>query len=396
LAGRKKLAEVGTAFLKLGLMSFGGPVAHLGYFRREFVERRHWLDDEAYADVVALCQFLPGPASSQVAFSLGMRRAGLAGALLASVAFMLPSAAAMILFAYGIASMGDLRGAGWLHGLKVAAVAVVALAVWAMSRRLCPDWPRRFIAAAAAAIALLLPGPLSQVGIIAGCSLMGLLALSGRPAEAASDGTRVGMVHAWAAAALGVFAILLMLLPVAAAWSGDKRVAVFDHFYRAGSLVFGGGHVVLPVLRSEVVRPGWIADGAFLTGYGAVQAVPGPLFTFAAYLGTLIHGGAHAWAGGVLALLAIYLPGWLLAGGAYPFWHLLRSRAWAHGILRGANAAVVGLLLAALYRPVCTEGITGPRDVAAAVAAAILLGFLRVPPWAVVLLMAAVGQWLVR
>jgi chromate transporter len=396
LAGRKKLADVGAAFLKLGLMSFGGPVAHLGYFRKEFVERRRWLDDAAYADIVALCQFLPGPASSQVAFSLGMRRAGLAGALLASVAFMLPSAAAMILFAYGVASMGDLRGAGWLHGLKVAAVAVVALAVWAMSRRLCPDWPRRFIAAAAAAVALLLPGPLSQVGIIAGCSLIGLLALSGQPAAAASDGTRLGVAHAWAAAALGVFALLLVLLPVAAAWSGDKQVAVFDHFYRAGALVFGGGHVVLPILRSEVVRPGWIADGAFLTGYGAVQAVPGPLFTFAAYLGTLIRGGSHAWAGGVLALLAIYLPGWLLAGGAYPFWHLLRSRAWAHGILRGANAAVVGLLLAALYRPVCTEGITGPLDVAAAVAAAVLLSFLRMPPWAVVLLMAAAGQWLLR
>jgi chromate transporter len=265
-----------------------------------------------------------------------------------------------------------------------------------MSRRLCPDWPRRFIAAAAAAVALLLPGPLSQVGIIAGCSLIGLLALSGQPAAAASDGTRLGVAHAWAAAALGVFALLLVLLPVAAAWSGDKQVAVFDHFYRAGALVFGGGHVVLPILRSEVVRPGWIADGAFLTGYGAVQAVPGPLFTFAAYLGTLIRGGSHAWAGGVLALLAIYLPGWLLAGGAYPFWHLLRSRAWAHGILRGANAAVVGLLLAALYRPVCTEGITGPLDVAAAVAAAVLLSFLRMPPWAVVLLMAAAGQWLLR
>jgi chromate transporter len=396
LAGAKKLTEVGAAFLKLGLMSFGGPVAHLGYFRKEFVERRHWLDDTAYADVVALCQFLPGPASSQVAFLLGMRRAGLAGALLASVAFMLPSAVAMILFAYGVASMGDVRGAGWLHGLKVAAVAVVALAVWAMSRRLCPDWPRRSVAAAAAAVALLLPGPLSQLGVIAGCSLIGLLALSGRPAAPADDGTRVGMVHASAAASLGVFALLLALLPLAAAWSGDKRVDVFDHFYRAGSLVFGGGHVVLPVLRTEVVHPGWIGDDAFLTGYGAAQALPGPLFTFAAYLGTLIHGGSHAWSGGVLALLAIYLPGWLLAGGAYPFWHLLRSRAWAHGILRGANAAVVGLLLAALYRPVCTEGITGPRDAAAAVAAAILLGFLRVPPWAVVLLMAGAGQWLLK
>ncbi len=394
--GLKNLAEVGTTFLKLGLISFGGPVAHLGYFRTEFVERRHWLDDAAYADLVALCQFLPGPASSQVAFALGMRRAGAPGGVLASVAFMLPSAAAMILFAYSVASMGDVRDAGWLHGLKVAAVAVVALAVWGMARRLCPDWPRRILAAAAAAVAIFVPGARIQVAVIAGCALIGMLAWRSEAVPEASPRRGFGGVHAWAAASLILFGLLLLVLPLAAKWSGDKPVAVFDHFYRAGSLVFGGGHVVLPLLRSGFVAPGWIDDGSFLAGYGAAQAVPGPLFTFAAYLGTLVQPGSHRWLGGILALLAIFLPGWLLVGGAYPFWHLLRGKGWAQGLLQGANAAVVGLLLAALYRPVSTEGIKDLRDLAGSAAALVLLGPLRVPPWAVVALMAAAGQWILR
>jgi chromate transporter len=391
----KNLIDVGAAFLKLGLTSFGGPVAHLGYFRREFVERRRWLDDAAYADLVALCQFLPGPASSQVAFAVGMRRAGLPGALLASACFMLPSAAAMIVFAYGVESLSGIRGAGWLRGLKLAAVAVVAQAVWAMSRRLCPDWPRRTLGLLAAATVLLVPGTLSQVGVIAACALVGWWGSRGVPVAAEPAGG-LGRAHAWAAASLLSYAALLAALPVLAATAGSKPLAVFDGFYRAGALVFGGGHVVLPLLRSEVVPPGWISDDAFLAGYGAVQAVPGPLFTFAAYLGTVIGSGGHAWAGGLFALFAIFLPGWLLVGGAYPFWHLLRSRAWAHGALRGANAAVVGILLAALYRPVCTEGIRDARDVAAAALAAFLLGSLRAPPWAIVALMAAAGQWLLR
>jgi chromate transporter len=396
LPGSKNLSEVGAAFLRLGLTSFGGPVAHLGYFQREFVERRRWLDDAAYADLVALCQFLPGPASSQVAFALGMRRAGPVGALLASVCFMLPSAAAMILFAYGVASMGDVRSAGWLHGLKLAAVSVVALAVWGMAGRLCPDWPRRTLALAAAATVLLLPGTLSQVGVMAACALMGFLGGRGEVGPVAKQGSGLGRTHAWAAGSLVLFGLLLALLPAAARLSGDKPVAVFDSFYRAGSLVFGGGHVVLPLLRAEVVPPGWIGDSAFIAGYGAVQAVPGPIFTFAGYLGTLIQSGSHAWTGGLLALLAIFLPGWLLVGGAYPFWHTLRGRAWAQGLLRGANAAVVGILLAALYRPLCTEGIRDLRDVAAAAAALVLLGPLRAPPWAVVAVMAAAGQWVLR
>jgi chromate transporter len=388
-----RLPEIGGAFFRLGLISFGGPVAHLGYFRKEFVERRRWLDDPAFADLVALCQFLPGPASSQVVFALGMRRAGLAGALLGSLCFMLPSAVAMILLGYGVASLGDLRRAGWLHGLKLAAVAVVAQAVWAMGLRLCPDWPRRILAVAATATVLLLPGSLSQVGVIAACALLGWLGLRGGAAPGAAPGNGLGRGRIRAAASLSLFGLLLMVLPVLAKVTGDKPVAVFDGFYRAGSLVFGGGHVVLPLLRSEVVPPGWISDDAFLAGYGAAQAIPGPLFTFAGYLGTVIQSGSHAWTGGVLALLAIFLPGWLLVGGAYPFWHAIRGEGWAQAALRGANAAVVGLLLAALYRPVCTEGIRDARDVAAAAAAIVLMGRLRTPPWAAVALMAALSQW---
>jgi len=388
-----RLTEVGGAFLRLGLTSFGGPVAHLGYFRREFVERRRWLDDPAFADLVALCQFLPGPASSQMVFALGMRRAGLAGALLGSLCFMLPSAAAMILFGYGVASLGDIRRAGWLHGLKLAAVAVVAQAVWGMGLRLCTDWPRRILGIAAAATVLFLPGTVSQVGVIAVCAAIGWRAFRGGAAPGEAPASGLTRRHAWAAASLSLFGLLLVVLPVLARVTGEKPVAVFDSFYRAGSLVFGGGHVVLPLLRAEVVPPGWIGDDTFLAGYGAAQAIPGPLFTFAGYLGTVIRSGPHAWTGGVLALLAIFLPGWLLVGGAYPFWHLIRGRRWAQAALQGANAAVVGILLAALYRPVCTEAISGARDAAAALAAIVLLGKLRTPPWAVVVLMAALGQW---
>jgi chromate transporter len=396
LPGLKNLTEVAAAFFKLGLVSFGGPVAHLGYFRKEFVERRRWIDDAAFADIVALCQFLPGPASSQVAFALGMRRAGLPGALLASICFMLPSAAAMILFAYRVSSMGDIRASGWLHGLRLAAAAVVALAVWGMGARLCPDWPRRALGLAAAATVLAVPGTLSQVGVIAACAAVGFLAWRRDGAPGAGPSKPLGRAHAWAAASLLLFALLLALLPAAARLSGDRAVAVFDGFFRAGSLVFGGGHVVLPLLRSEVVPPGWVSDASFIAGYGAVQAAPGPLFTFAAYLGTLIDPGPWAWAGGLLALFAIFLPGWLLVGGAYPFWHLLRAKGWAQGILRGANAAVVGILLAALYRPLCTESIGNLRDGVACILALALLGPLRVPPWAVVALMAAAGQWILR
>ncbi len=393
MANLKNLAEVAGAFLKLGLTSFGGPVAHLGYFRAEFVERRRWLDDEAYADIVALCQFLPGPASSQVAFALGMRRAGPAGALLASICFLFPSAVAMIAFGYGVSSMGDLRGAGWLHGLRLTAVAVVALAVWQMSFRLCPDWPRRLLGACAAAAIILLPGTACQVGVIAGCALAGFFIYRGRDEAGGSAGSGLTRELGWAAGSLLLFALLFFLLPVLANWTGSRPVAVFDGFYRAGSLVFGGGHVVLPLLRSAVVPQGWVSDDTFLAGYGAAQAVPGPLFSFAGFLGTVIKLGPHPWEGGVLGLFAIYLPAWLIVAGAYPFWHLLREKSWARSLLAGANAAVVGILLAALYRPLCTEAIRGSRDVAVAAAAIFLLSRLKLPPWALVILMAAVGQW---
>jgi chromate transporter len=391
----KDLTEVGGAFLRLGLTSFGGATAHLGYFRKEFVERREWLDDEAYADIVALCQFLPGPASSQAVFALGMRRAGLAGALLGSLCFILPSAVLMMAFGYGIYSMGDLRHAGWLHGLRLAAVAVVALAVWQMSSKLCPDWRRRILAAAAAAAVLLFPGAAWQIGALAGCALAGVFVCRRREGASAPMPAGLTRRHGWAAASLVLFALLLFLLPALAGASRERSVEVFDGFYRTGSIVFGGGHIVLPLLRSVVVPPGWISDDAFLAGYGAAQALPGPLFTFAGFLGTVIHGAPHAWTGGLLALLAIYLPAWLLVGGTYPFWHLLRGRAWARAALDGANAAVVGILLAALYRPLCTENVVNVRDAAAAVAAFLLLK-LGIPPWALVALMAAAGEWLLR
>lgn len=393
--GRGGAGEVAFAFLRLGLVSFGGPAAHLGYFRKEFVERRRWLDDAAYADLVALCQFLPGPASSQVAFGLGLRRAGLTGALAAAAGFTLPSAAIMVLLGYGVAALTDVAHAGWLHGLRLAAAAVVAQAVLAMGRTLCPDLARRLLALCVAVLAVLLAGPALQVGVIAACALVGVWAFRDagpRPAE--SPGAPGG--HRWAAGSLVAYAVLLAGLPLLAGLTGSRPLAVFGGFYHAGALVFGGGHVVLPLLRAEVVPPGWISDERFLAGYGAAQALPGPLFSFAAYLGTVIHGAPRAWVGGLSALIALFLPGWLLVGGAYPFWHRLGVRGWARAALRGANAAVVGLLLAALYSPVCTESVRTLGDAAAALLGLLLLERFRVPAWALVAALAALGQWVLR
>jgi len=390
----QRLPEIAGAFFKLGCLSFGGPVAHLGYLHEEFVRKRRWLDDDAYADLVALCQFLPGPASSQVVFALGLQRGGLPGAFLASLGFTLPSALLMILFAYGVTALGDLDRAGWLHGLKLAAVAVVAQAVWGMGRKLCPDRARLSLAAATAAVLLVIPGAASQVAVIALGAVIGWLLY--RREIPAGNGAAPGLArhHLWAAGTLIVCLGLLLVLPTLATATDYFGLRVFDSFYRAGSLVFGGGHVVLPLLRAEVVPPGWISDDAFLAGYGAAQAVPGPLFTFAAYLGTVIHGGPHAWLGGFGCLVAVFLPAWLLIGGALPFWHLLRGKPWTQSALRGANAAVVGVLLAALYHPVWHEGVTSLRDVAAAFVGFALLEFWRFPSWSVVLLTAAAGQWL--
>jgi len=392
----RRLGEVTRAFLKLGMSSFGGPVAHIGYLRDEFVSKRRWLDDAAYGNLVALCQFLPGPASSQLVFALGKQRAGWLGGLLASLCFTLPSAVLMILFGYGVAAIGDLQHAGWLHGLKLAAVAVVAQAVWGMGRNLCPDRARLTIAVAAAALLLCFPGALVQVGVICGGGAIGWWLY--RKAVPCSDSTSQAdwSHHLIAGGILAVFFLLLILLPILASTTGRKDIAVFDSFYRAGSLVFGGGHVILPLLRAEVVPNGWVADDIFLAGYGAAQALPGPLFTFAGYLGTAIHAGPNAWMGGMWGLLAIFLPALLLIAGALPFWHYLRAKTWTQAALRGANAAVVGVLLAALYNPVWIEGVKDAQDAATAVLAFGLLQWWKVPPWLVVLLAAAAGQWVLR
>ena len=394
-ATRGGLLEVASAFLRLGCLSFGGPIAHLGYLRAEFVLKREWLDDEHYGDLVALCQFLPGPASSQVVFALGMQRAGLLGALGASVCFTLPSALLMIGFAYGVALGGDPGGAGWLHGLKLAAVAVVAQAVWGMGKKLCTDRARLSLCIGSAAVLLAVPGAVAQLGVIAIGGLIGwwlyrhTVAVGLLPSKA-----NTARGQAAATAALVAFVALLLVLPALASATGSRNVAVFDSFYRSGSLVFGGGHVVLPLLRAELVPRGWLSDDQFLAGYGAAQALPGPMFAFSAFLGAAMRPGPGSWLNGLWCLLAIFLPAWLLIGGALPFWHRLRAKRWAQAALAGANAAVVGVLLAALYHPVFTESVRGPRDVAATLVSFGLLEHWKVPPWLVVAASAAVGQWL--
>ncbi len=385
--------EVLLVFLRLGLTSFGGPVAHLGYFREEFVVRRRWLDDPAYADLVALCQFLPGPASSQVGIAIGLSRAGTAGALAAWTGFTLPSAVALVLFAYGMGALGDVTGAGWLHGLKVAAVAVVAQAVLGMMRSLAPDRERATLAVVAAIIALAVPSAWGQVGAIALGGVVGLAWLrADAPVEHASLPLNVN--RRTGAALLAVFFILLVGLPLLAATTSSQALKLFDAFYRAGSLVFGGGHVVLPLLQASVVPPGWVDNDLFLAGYGAAQAVPGPLFTFAAYLGAVMGPAPNGWIGATLCLIAVFLPSFLLVIGALPFWEALRRQAGAQAALRGVNAAVVGLLLAALYHPVWTAGIAGAGDFALAIAAFLLLFIWQTPPWLVVVLCAAGGSLL--
>ncbi len=388
------LGEVFRSFLKLGLISFGGPVAHLGYFHEEFVVKRRWLDDPAFGDLVALCQFLPGPASSQIVFALGMRRAGIVGALVASLCFMLPSVILMILFAYGISALGDLNKAGWLHGLKLAAVAVVAQAVWSMGRKLCPDRTRLALCLGATGVALIHPGSMGQIGALLSGAFIGWWLYRGDRFTHAPPAKLHLRAHWIAAACLVTFFALLMLLPVLSAATHRPMLAMFDGFYRAGSLVFGGGHVVLPLLRAEVVPNGWVHDDVFLAGYGAAQAVPGPLFTFAGYLGAVIHPGPYAWLSGLWCLLAIFLPAWLILGGALPFWDTLRRKGWMQAALRGANAAVVGILLAALYRPISTEAIRSIGDIAAVLAIYAMLELWKLPPWLAVVAAAAAGQWM--
>ena len=383
--------EVFAAFLKLGLTSFGGPIAHLGYFRDELVLRRRWLSEQAYADLVALCQFLPGPASSQVGFALGLMRAGWLGALAAFTAFTLPSALILLAFAAGAASLSGPVGTGMIDGLKLVAVAIVAQAVWGMARTLCPDRARATIALGAVALLAILPGASGMAGAIALGALAGLGL--GTPAPTGADPQRTGQTmpvsRRIGLIALATFLLLLVLLPLAAGLG--QSFAVIDSFFRAGALVFGGGHVVLPLLQAEVVAPGWVSADSFLAGYGAAQAVPGPLFTVAAYLGAVLGPGPNGLAGAALALGAIFLPGFLLLIGVLPFWDRFRQMARAQRLMQGANAAVVGILGAALYDPVFTSAVQDMPDFALALGCFLALSLWKAPPWAVVLAAALGG-----
>ncbi len=376
-------AEVFFTFLKLGVTSFGGPIAHLGYFRDELVTKRNWVSESAYADLVALCQFLPGPASSQLGFALGLQRAGPLGALAAWVAFTLPSAILLVLFALGAAAFEGPLAQGIVHGLKLVAVAVVAQAIYGMAKSLTPDLPRIAIAMGSIVLVVLIGGSFGQMAAIGMGGLLGLVIcrhVAGKGGDAlplVSKGVGIG--------ALIAFVVLLVGLPLLAGAGGG--VALFDAFYRAGALVFGGGHVVLPLLEAEVVGSGWVSKDAFLAGYGATQAVPGPLFTFAAYLGALSHGVS----GAAIALVAIFLPGMLLLIGVLPFWAALATKAQARAAMAGANAAVVGLLAAALYDPVFISGVGSWLDFALALIGFALLVFAKVPSWLVVLGLATVS-----
>ena len=380
--------EVLRVFLKLGLTCFGGPVAHIGYFRDEFVLRRKWIDEHAYADLVGLCQFLPGPASSKVGFSISLMRAGYAGALAAWAGFTLPSAALLVLFAYGAGALQGPVGQGLLHGLKLTAVAIVAQAVWGMARNLCPDRERASIAVAAALLILLSGTSAAQVGAIILGGLAGLW-LCRSEAPAPSGHVEIPVSRRAGLVALTAFVFLLVGLPALRGLTGSPGVALFDAFYRSGALVFGGGHVVLPLLREGFVGTGWVSDDTFLAGYGAAQAVPGPLFTFAAYLGTVVAPEPHGVLGAVLGLLGIFLPGLLVLLGALPFWDSFRKRAGAQAAMRGVNAAVVGVLGAALYDPVWTSSVHSPQDFAVALVGFALLAVWRAPPLLVVVFSAA-------
>lgn len=387
------LGEVFSAFLKLGLTSFGGPIAHLGYFRDELVVRRKWIDEAGYADLVALCQFIPGPASSQVGFCLGIMRAGgLAGGLVAWFAFTMPSAFVLLAFALAAAAFTGPVADGFLHGLKLVAVAVVAQAIWGMARNLTPDRTRAAIALVAMAIVTLLAGSWGQIGAITMGAVTGMALCRG-------DGTATGSAahpkfpvsRAAAIVALILFAGLLLLPPLLAGPLGGQGLRLFDAFYRSGALVFGGGHVVLPLLQAETVTPGWITPQVFLAGYGLAQAVPGPLFTFAAYLGAMMSTPPTGFAGAAIALVAVFTPGLALIYGMLPFWDRLRLLGGAQSAMRGTNAAVVGILGAALYDPVWTSAVLSPRDFALALTGFLALTMWETPPWIVVVGLAIAG-----
>lgn len=382
-------------FLRLGLTSFGGPVAHLGYFRDEFVVRRRWLSEHSYADLVALCQFLPGPASSQVGIALGLSRAGYRGAVAAWLGFTLPSAVVLIVFALGVAQVGDGIPSGVLHGLKVVAVAVVAQAVWGMARNLCAGVAKCLLMAISTAVVLLVPSAWVQIGVIVAAAVAGLVLF--KPQQPVDPqplpirtSRRAGLC--W----LGLFLILLCGLPLLAQFSSSQTLSMLDAFYRSGALVFGGGHVVLPLLQAQVVPSGWVSNATFLAGYGATQAMPGPLFSFAAFLGASMQGPVSGWVGGVLCLCAIFASSFLLVFGALPFWAQLRGNLRMQAAMLGVNAAVVGFLLAALYQPVWISAIAQPQDLVLALIALAALMVWRLPPWLVVVGCAVAGELAVK
>ncbi len=392
---RGSLLEVLWVSTRLGLTSFGGPIAHLGYFHEEYVKRRKWIDEQSYADLVALCQFLPGPASSQVGIAIGIARARLLGGVAAWLGFTMPSALALIVFAFGIGAFASAADTGWLHGLKVVAVAVVAQAVWGMARSLCPDRERATIAVLASIVTLAWPTAIGQLSSIAIAAIIGLMIFPGAASSSVSHmrfpvGKKTGLT-AWI-----IFFALLLGLPLLRQVWAVHAVEVFDSFFRVGSLVFGGGHVVLPLLQSEVVGPGWVTNEQFVAGYGATQAVPGPLFTFSAYLGAVMGTELNGLPEAFLTLVAIFLPSFLLVAGALPFWDLLRSVPVFQSALKGINAAVVGLLLTALYRPVWSSAIYSPADFGLGLLAFGLLMFWKCPPWLVVVMTALGGEMVAR
>ena len=391
---RANARQVLLTFLRLGCTSFGGPIAHLGYFREHFVERRGWLSEAAYADLVALCQFLPGPTSSQVGIAIGLSRAGVLGGAAAWLGFTLPSALFMTAFALGLLALGDAAGTGWLHGFKLAAVAVVARAVWGMASTLCADRWRASVAVGATLMVTAVPGALAQIGAIALSALAGLLLHRGEVHESRGTPLNPYVTRPVGAAALTTCAILLAVLPALALGGGPGTLAYADAFYRAGALVFGGGHVVLPLLESFVVDPGWMDSNTFLAGYGAAQALPGPLFSIAAYLGAAMGQPPNGLTGAAVGLVAIFLPALLLVVGVVPFWDALRRRRLVRAALTGVNAGVVGLLAAALYDPVWISTVTSPVAFAVVLTAFLLLAGWRINPFIVVALCAVIGTLL--